>query len=387
MSAPGDRSLLRVRHLRTCFDTEDGVVKAVDDVSFRIAPGRTFALVGESGCGKSVTAFSIMRLVPMPPGVITSRAFLEKAAADMPGLSEYKRGKLLRIAGGGIEEAAGAGGAAYRVARASEVLLEGEDLFSLSEGRMRRVRGAGISMIFQEPMSSLNPVFTCGDQIVEAIRLHQDVSRGQARELAVRLLGQVGIPEPAQRFREYPHQMSGGMRQRVMIAMALSCNPRLLIADEPTTALDVTIQAQILDLLKELQARVGLAILLITHDLAVVAETAHTVAVMYASKIAEHADVGPLFSEPLHPYTQALFRSLPRLGEKKTRLRTIGGSVPNPLQFPGGCKFHPRCPLARDLCRTKEPALREVKPGHWAACWVCPGYDAAKETDPSEDRG
>ena len=338
MTQPSNMPLLRIRGLRTYFDTEDGVVKAVDGVSFRMEAGRTFALVGESGCGKSVTAFSILRLLPMPPA---------------------------RFAGGTIE-------------------LDGRDLLALSEGRMRQVRGGQIGMVFQEPMSSLNPVFTCGEQIVEAIRLHRRVSQAGAREEAVALLARVGIPEPAQRFGEYPHQMSGGMRQRVMIAMALSCNPRLLIADEPTTALDVTIQAQILDLLKELQAKSGLAILLITHDLAVVAETAHTVAVMYASKIAECADTAPLFRQPLHPYTQALFRSLPRLGEDKRRLDTIGGSVPNPLEFPPGCKFHPRCPLCRDICRVNEPTLREVRPRHWAACWVCPGYEAAQETDPSE---
>jgi oligopeptide/dipeptide ABC transporter ATP-binding protein len=348
--------LLRIRHLRTYFNTEDGLVKAVDGVNLRMEQGKTFALVGESGCGKSVTAFSVMRLISIPPGLITSRDFLARRSGKLATLS---------------------------FANPSEVLLEGQDLLSLSEGEMRRVRGAKISMIFQEPMSSLNPVFTCGDQIVEAIRLHQSLSGSQAHDLAVEMLAKVGIPEPAQRFNEYPHQMSGGMRQRVMIAMALSCNPRLLIADEPTTALDVTIQAQILDLLKEIQGRLGLSILLITHDLAVVAETAHTVAVMYASKIAEYADVGPLFSRPLHPYTQALFRSLPRLGEKKKRLDTIGGSVPNPLHFPAGCKFHTRCPLCKDICRVKEPTLREVEPRHWAACWVCPGYEQAKETDPS----
>jgi peptide/nickel transport system ATP-binding protein len=329
--------LLRVRDLRTYFDTEDGVVKAVDGVSFRMEAGRTLALVGESGCGKSVTAFSILRLLAMPPA---------------------------RFAGGTVR-------------------LDGRDLLTLSERRMRQVRGGQIGMVFQEPMSSLNPVFTCGNQIVEAIRQHQAIGRRKARRQAVELLARVGIPEPAQRFDEYPHQLSGGMRQRVMIAMALSCNPRLLIADEPTTALDVTIQAQILDLLKELQARAGLAMLLITHDLAVVAETAHTVAVMYASKIVEHAPAAELFAKPLHPYTQALFRSLPRLGEDKKRLQAIGGSVPNPLEFPPGCKFHPRCPRAIARCRVDEPALREITKGHWAACWPCEGYASAPETDPS----
>jgi len=336
-------TLLRVRDLRTHFKTEDGLVKAVDGVSFAIAPGETFALVGESGCGKSVTAFSIMRLVPCPPG---------------------------RIAGGPVE-------------------LDGQNLLELSERRMRGVRGAKISMIFQEPMSSLNPVFTCGSQIVEAVRLHRKTSCADARGLAVEMLAQVGIPAPGRRFGEYPHQMSGGMKQRVMIAMALCCNPRLLIADEPTTALDVTIQAQILDLIGEIQTRSDLSVMLITHDLAVVAETADRVAVMYASKLVELTSVERLFGDPLHPYTRGLFRSLPRLGKKTARLETIPGSVPNPLSFPGGCKFHPRCPVGRALprCRNEEPPLREVRPGHWCACWQCPEYENAPETDPSAHSG
>ena len=354
-------TLLRVSDLRTHFATEDGLVKAVDGVSFRIGKKQTFALVGESGCGKSVTAFSILRLLQMPPA---------------------------KIASGRIE-------------------LEGQNLLDLSEGQMRQVRGGKISMIFQEPMSSLNPVFTCGNQIVEAILLHRKVDGTTARNLAIQMLDWVGIPDPAQRFNEYPHQMSGGMRQRVMIAMALSCNPKLLIADEPTTALDVTIQAQILELLRGIQDKAGLSILLITHDLAVVAETADVVGVMYASKIAELSDVKTLFAQPLHPYTQGLFRSIPRLGEKKHRLETIQGNVPNPLHFSGGCKFHPRCLLTRKLaesadqtmpvivdgqpvqvlrqCATAEPSLREVQPGHWCACWQCAGYDAAPQTDPSAD--
>jgi len=331
--------LLTVRDLRTYFDSEDGVVRAVDGVSFAIPRGSTFALVGESGCGKSVTAYSIIGLVERPAG---------------------------RIAGG-------------------EVRLDGRDLLALSEKQMQAVRGRQVSMIFQEPMTSLNPVFTCGSQIVEAIGLHQDVSGAEARRRAIDMLAQVGIPAPEQRFDEYPHQLSGGMRQRVMIAMALSCNPQLLIADEPTTALDVTIQAQILDLMKAIQHRGGLSILLITHDLAVVAETADVVGVMYASRLAELASVGDLFAAPLHPYTQGLFRSLPRLGEKKRRLETIPGSVPNPLRFPPGCKFHPRCPLGRERpqCRAEEPEAREVTPGHWVACWQCPGYADAPRTDPS----
>jgi oligopeptide/dipeptide ABC transporter ATP-binding protein len=334
-----DGAILTVRGLRTHFFTQDGVVKAVDGVGFAIAAGRIFALVGESGCGKSVTALSIMRLVPDPPG---------------------------RIVGG-------------------QIVLDGRSLLELSESQMRQVRGGQVAMIFQEPMTSLNPVYTCGNQIVEAIRLHRRMSARKARELAVQMLAKVSIPEPAQRFREYPHQLSGGMRQRAMIAMALSCGPKLLIADEPTTALDVTIQAQILDLLREIQAAEGLSILLITHDLAVVAEMAHEVGVMYASRMAELADVKTLFGRPLHPYTRGLFRSLPRLGERKPRLATIPGTVPNPLEFPGGCKFHPRCPIGKDLgrCRNQEPALREVQPGHWCACWECPGYEDAPKTDPS----
>jgi oligopeptide/dipeptide ABC transporter ATP-binding protein len=361
-----DRTLLRVRGLRTGFHTEDGLVRAVDGLSFRIRRGETFALVGESGCGKSVTAFSILRLVPTPPAEI---------AAD-------------------------------------GIWIDGRNLLELSERQMQDVRGQQISMIFQEPMSSLNPVFTCGAQIVEAIRLHQRLRPARARALAVEMLDRVGIPEPAQRFGEYPHQMSGGMRQRVMIAMALSCNPRLLIADEPTTALDVTIQAQILDLLRQLQADRALSIMLITHDLAVVAEIAHTVAVMYASRIVELTDANTLYASPLHPYTHGLFRAVPRLGDRKHRLATIEGTVPNPLSFPSGCKFHPRCPLTRERaaeaasqdtarvaardgpparvlrrCAADEPPLREVRPGHWAACWLCAGYPAAQATDPSQPVG
>ena len=325
-------TLLEVRGLRTYFHTDEGVVKAVDGVSFSIERGRTFALVGESGCGKSVTAYSILRLLAIPPAQIA----------------------------------------------AGTVLLEGRNLLALREREMRDVRGGKISMIFQEPMSSLNPVFTCGNQIVEAIRLHRRMSGGRARDLAIQMLAEVGIPAPAQRFEEYPHQLSGGMRQRVMIAMALCCNPKLLIADEPTTALDVTIEAQILDLLKDIQDQKALSIMLITHDLAVVAQTAHVVAVMYASKIVEMTDAGVLFGGPLHPYTQGLLRSVPRLGRSADRLETIPGSVPDPLAFPTGCKFHPRCPVGQGLerCRQQEPALREVRRGHWTACWQCPGYGA-----------
>jgi len=337
--------MLTVTDLKTHFDTEDGIVRAVEGVSFAIDKGKTLAIVGESGCGKSVTAFSIMRILPCPPG---------------------------RIAAG-------------------KVALDGRELLGLSEGQMRLIRGGKIGMIFQEPMTSLNPVFTCGSQIVEAIELHRGVFGAAARELAIDMLRKVGIPEPAQRFDEYPHQLSGGMRQRVMIAMALSCAPDVLIADEPTTALDVTIQAQILDLLRELQEREQMSILLITHDLGVVAELAHEVAVMYAGRIVERADAKALFSAPQHPYTHGLFRSLPRLGEKRARLDTIPGSVPNPLQLPSGCPFHPRCDLARTLvaggadavevtcdgascrvfgrCAREEPVLSERTPGHWCACW------------------
>jgi len=332
--------LLTVRGLRTQFDTPDGVVRAVDGVSFAVGTRQTFALVGESGCGKSVTAYSIIGLVERPAG---------------------------RVAGGQIH-------------------LAGRNLLGLGEKQMQQIRGGQVSMIFQEPMTSLNPVFTCGSQVVEAIRLHRRVSGAAARGQAVRMLEKVGIPAPERRFGEYPHQLSGGMRQRVMIAMALSCNPRLLIADEPTTALDVTIQAQILELMRGLQDSTGLSILLITHDLAVVAESADAVGVMYASKIAELTDVKRLFAEPLHPYTHGLFRSLPRLGENKHRLATIPGTVPDPLHFPRGCKFHPRCDVGRDLpqCRREEPPLREVRPGHWVACWRCPGHAGAKETSPAD---
>jgi oligopeptide/dipeptide ABC transporter ATP-binding protein len=354
--------MLIVKNLRTDFTTEDGVIKAVDGVSFRIDKGRLFALVGESGCGKSITALSIMRLVDCPPGMVSAAA----------------------------------------------ITVDGVNVLSLTERRMREVRGGLVSMVFQEPMSSLNPVFTCGSQIVEAIGLHRGLHGAAARELAIAMLTKVGIPDPARRFREYPHQMSGGMQQRVMIAMALSCSPRLLIADEPTTALDVTIQAQILDLVKELQSQERLSILLITHDLGVVAGVADQVGVMYASRLCEIAGVRELFEKPLHPYTESLFRSLPRLGAKRERLETIPGSVPNPLEFPEGCTFHPRCFLTKKLaaaadvattevvesggeqvrvlkrCAARMPPLREIDKGHWCSCWECKGFDGAEETDPSE---
>ncbi len=329
-------TLLSVENVSTYFFTGEGVVKAVQDVGFSIKKGKTFALVGESGCGKSVTALSIMRLVPGPQG---------------------------KIVGG-------------------EIAFAGRNLLALSEREMRHVRGNEIAMIFQEPMTSLNPVYTVGNQIVETIRLHQKKSSSQAWADAVEMLGKVGIADPQQRVRQYPHQMSGGMRQRVMIAMAVSCEPALLIADEPTTALDVTIQAQILDLLDELQEQNGMSILLITHDLGVVAERADDVAVMYASRIVEVADSKQLFAGPLHPYTQGLLKSLPRLGFSGERLPTISGTVPEPLRFPGGCKFHPRCPVGQSdrRCQTVEPTLREVEAGRCVACWYAPGYKTNEES-------
>lgn len=316
-------NLIEVSELRTHFTTEGEVARAVDGVTFSIGKGETLGLVGESGCGKSVTALSLMRLIPDPPGRIVS----------------------------------------------GEILLEGRNLVTLKESEMRRVRGNRISMVFQEPMTSLNPVFRAGSQIAEAAMLHQKISHREARERTIEMLARVEIPAPAERFGEYPHQLSGGMKQRVMIAMALVCNPSLLIADEPTTALDVTIQAQILRLLRDLQKELGMSILLITHDLGVVAETAHRVAVMYAGKIVELADVYSLFARPLHPYTRALLESIPKLGEKKRRLSVIPGEVPNPLSFPSGCRFHPRCDYAAEVCKEKEPSFEEHDEKHFAACW------------------
>jgi len=320
------QSLISIEGLKTYFYTDEGVVKAVDDVSLEIPAGKTLGLVGESGCGKSVTALSIIRLIS-PPG---------------------------KIAGGKIT---------LRLDGRRLVLTE------LPEPEMRRVRGAQISMIFQEPMTSLNPVFTVGDQIMEAVRLHQQVGRAEARRRAVEMLRKVHIPEPERRLHEYPHQFSGGMRQRAMIAMALSCHPRLLIADEPTTALDVTIQAQILELLRSLQAESGMSILIITHDLGIIAEMADVVAVMYASKVVEQAPVHELFGNPLHPYTHGLFRARPELGKRKSeRLETIPGMVPSPLHFPAGCKFHPRCPFRQSRCEHEEPALVGQGADHLVRC-------------------
>jgi len=315
--------LLEVRELRTHFFTDDGIVRAVDGVSFALAPGETLAVVGESGSGKSVMSLSILRLVASPPG---------------------------RIVGG-------------------EIRFRGRDLLALSDAEMRAVRGREISMIFQEPMTSLNPVLTCGEQIAEVLVLHERLGRSEARARTVELLRHVGIPSPEQRVDEYPHQMSGGMRQRVMIAMALACRPALLIADEPTTALDVTIQAQILDLLRALQRELGMAVLLITHDLGVVAETADRVAVMYAGQVVEYCGVRQAFRATRHPYTAGLLASLPRLGAGEARLRVIPGNVPNPVRFPAGCRFHPRCPIAVERCRVEVPALRDVGGGHLSRCF------------------
>jgi peptide/nickel transport system ATP-binding protein len=322
--------LLMVDDLRTYFDLRQGVVKAVDGVSFSLAPQETLAIVGESGCGKSMTALSLMRLVPDPPG---------------------------RIAGGSIK-------------------LAGTDLLALDEEAMRAVRGKDIAMIFQEPMTSLNPVMTIGGQIAEAVLLHEKVSRVQAWAKAVEMLRITHIPEPEQRAKEYPHQLSGGMRQRAMIAMALACNPKVLIADEPTTALDVTIQAQILDLIVDLQHKLGTAVILITHDLGVVAELAQRVIVMYAGRKIEEASVEELFARPQHPYTHGLMASIPRLplmgGETENnsdRLQEIPGMVPALSNLPSGCVFAPRCAHAEDRCRNRYPDYEEKRPAHWAACW------------------
>jgi peptide/nickel transport system ATP-binding protein len=320
--------LLEIENLKTQFFTRDGVVRAVDGVSYSVKPGETLAVVGESGCGKSVTALSVLRLIPSPPG---------------------------RIVAGSIR-------------------FQGRDLLQVDEAEMRRIRGNEISMIFQEPMTSLNPVLTIGHQIGETLRLHQGMDARQAHERAIEMLRVVHIPEAARRVNEYPHQLSGGMRQRVMIAMALSCNPKLLIADEPTTALDVTIQAQILDLMRELKAKLGAAIVLITHDLGVVAEMAQRVVVMYAGRKVEEASVADLFRRPLHPYTAGLLASVPRLGStvtsgKRERLVEITGLVPSLREEIVGCAFAARCPFATDRCRRDTPLLEETSPGRFVACF------------------
>jgi len=314
--------LLEIRDLSVHFFTEEGVVRAVENVSFEIHPGEILSLVGESGCGKSVTGLSILRLIPSPPG---------------------------RIVNG-------------------EILFNVTGLLELEEKEMEKVRGNEIAMIFQEPMTSLNPVFTIGDQIMEAILFHQKLDKTEARRKAIEMLDRVKIPSPETRIDSYPHQLSGGMRQRAMIAMALSCQPKLLIADEPTTALDVTIQAQILQLLKEIQREMGMTVMLITHDLGVVSEIADRVAVMYAGRIVEVAPIEAVFKQMRHPYTKGLLDSIPKLEERKSRLNAIPGQVPNPMDLPAGCKFHPRCYLMIEECKKEEPSLFQVNGDHFSRC-------------------
>ena len=318
---PVTKDLLEVRGLRTRF----GEVRAVDGLDFRLERGRTLGIVGESGCGKSVTALSIMGLVPSPG----------------------------RIAAG-------------------EVLFEGEDLLKLPAARLRDLRGDQLSMIFQEPMTSLNPAFTVGEQVAEVLLRHRGIGKNEAKTQAIEMLRRVRIPSPERRFGEYPHRLSGGMRQRVMIAMALACNPKLLIADEPTTALDVTIQAQILELMRALRAELGTAIILITHDLGVIAELADDVIVMYAGQVVERCTVPQLFAEPQHPYTVGLLGSIPQMHLARERLSAIEGFVPDAAAMPAGCRFHPRCPFVEEKCRVEIPPLREIDKGHFAACWRAP---------------
>ncbi len=327
MTKADKKPLLEVKNLRTVFYTEDGVVRAVDGVSFDVYPGEVLGLVGESGCGKSVTSLSIMRLIAPP-------------------------GKVLE----------------------GEILLDGKNLLELPESEMIKVRGNRISMIFQQPQTALNPVFKVNDQIAEVLNIHQNFGREAGRERAVELLKMVGIPDAERRSESYPHELSGGMAQRVMIAMALACVPEVLIADEPTTALDVTIQAQILDLMRDLREKMGTSVILITHDLGVIAEMAERVAVMYAGEIVEQTDVEALFDQPLHPYTQGLIDSIPVLGQIKDRLAVIPGSVPNLVNLPPGCRFAPRC-AAREkyglkICAATKPNLIEAKPGHLVRCWL-----------------
>jgi len=314
--------LLDVRDLRTHYRTDGGTVRAVDGVSLRVRAGETVGLVGESACGKSATALSIMRLIEPGQGAVVG----------------------------------------------GEVLWRGKDLLALGGREMRRIRGGEIAMVFQDPFASLNPVFTVGEQLCEAVRLHSGADRRAAREIAREALGRVRIPDPRARLGDYPHQLSGGMQQRVMIAMALSCNPKLLIADEPTTALDVTIQAQILDLLSEIQRETGMALLLISHDLGVISEMAGRISIMYAGKIVEEGPGKELLSLPLHPYTRALIKSIPRLGSRRRRLDIIMGNVPDPLEFPPACRFNPRCELAAQICREREPELRAAGEGRRSAC-------------------
>jgi len=321
-----DEALLEVRNLRTWFNTDRGLFKAVDGISFKVDRARSVGLVGESGCGKSVTSLSLMGLVPSPPGQVSADA----------------------------------------------LVFEGRDVLGLSANERRLLRGGRMAMVFQEPMTSLNPVHTIGHQIVEAIRAHSDMAPEAAKARAIEVLELVRIPSAAQRFDDFPHQLSGGMRQRVMIAMALSCEPSLLIADEPTTALDVTIQAQILDLLRDLQQRLGMAILIITHDLGVIAELVDEVIVMYAGQVVESAPVKALFDDPQHPYTIGLLGSIPRLDVQRARLATIEGSVPSPANQPAGCRFAPRCPFADARCHDQAPPLRTMGASHQVACWKAP---------------
>ncbi len=336
LTTPGDdQALLAVRNLKTQFFTQDGIVKAVDDVSFYVMPGETLGIVGESGCGKSMTGLSIMRLIPSPPGKIT----------------------------------------------AGEIVFNGRDVLRMSEEQVRSIRGNDIAMIFQDPMTSLNPVLTINRQISEALELHMDMNKDQAKRRSVELLTMVGIPNADERVDQYPHQFSGGMRQRVMIAMALSCNPKLLIADEPTTALDVTIQAQILELIKKIQADTGTALLLITHDLGVVAEMVHDVVVMYAGRVVESGSVEEVLLQPKHPYTEGLLASIPSKGMRGQRLNVIKGAVPNPFNMPVGCNFTPRCPYAFEPCPQHDPRIDEGG-GPPAACWLwkqAPGYEIPQD--------
>jgi len=322
-----NKPLLEVKGLKTYFYTEDGVVRAVDGVDFEVYPGEVLGLVGESGCGKSVTSLSIMRLISKPGRV-----------------------------------------------DAGEILLNGENLLDFPEEEMIKVRGNRISMIFQQPQTALNPVFKVGDQLAEVLNVHQDMGRDAGWKRAIALLKMVGVPDPERRVEAYPHELSGGMAQRVMIAMALACVPELLIADEPTTALDVTIQAQILDLIRDMRKEMGTSVILITHDLGVVAEMAERVAVMYAGEIVEQTDVNSLFDEPMHPYTQGLIGSIPVLGEIKERLDVIPGSVPNLVNLPPGCRFAPRCQArfkyGLNICTEVKPDLEEIKPGHQVRCWL-----------------
>ncbi len=323
--------LLEVKDMKTYFKTEDGIVKAVDGISYEVYPGETLGIVGESGCGKSVNSLSIMRLL--------------ESNASVQG----------------------------------EIKFNGTSLLDLSESEMMKIRGNDIAMIFQEPMTALNPVFTIGDQIEEAIMLHQGKKREEAHEMAIEMLRKVGIPEPAKRVDEYPHELSGGMRQRAMIAMALSCNPNLLIADEPTTALDVTIQAQILDLMKSLQDEYGMSIVMITHDLGVIAEVADRVVVMYAGKVVEYADAVTLFKNPKHPYTWGLLNAIPRLDIEQETLYNIPGVVPDPLHFPEGCKFNTRCRFKQERCTKEEPPIVEVEGKHFVRCFYVEKLEEAKK--------